>query len=177
MSLIQILVQIHSRHISHSVTYSDSSSDTMRIRSRQGCHSDTHSYFNIKIQYRYAPDKDAIMILIQISTSDTVQICSRQGCHSDTHSDLNFKIKSIYTPNTEAILLFIQITVQIRSRHDGHSVAHSNSSLDTLHTRLPFYHLFKSNFKIQCGYAPDMDSILSLIQISSSDTLQTRMPF
>ena len=87
-------------------------SDTVRIRSRHGCHSDTHSdfkfrystdtlqtrmpfwysfRFNFQIQYVYAPNTDAILILIQISSSDTIWICSRHGFHSDTHSDFKFR--------------------------------------------------------------------------------------
>ena len=40
----------------------------------------------IKIQFRYAPDTDAILLLIQIQSPDTAQIRSRRGYHSDTHS-------------------------------------------------------------------------------------------
>ena len=88
-------VQIHSGRGSHSVAHSDSdfrySSDTLQIRMPFW-----YSFrFNFQIQFRYAPntdvililiqiqlsrytpDKNAILILIQIQLSDTVQICSR----------------------------------------------------------------------------------------------------
>ena len=61
------------------------------------------------IQYKYAPDMEVILLLIQIQISETVQIRSRQGCHPDTYSDFNYQIQIRYAPDTEAILLLIQI--------------------------------------------------------------------
>ena len=49
-----------------------------------------HDQSNLQIQFGYAPDTDAILILIQIQLSDTVQIRSRHICHFDTHSDSTF---------------------------------------------------------------------------------------
>ena len=119
------------------------------MRSKHGCHSNTHSTlryssdtlqtwmsswysfrFNFQIQFRYAPDTNAILILIQNQLSDTVQIRSRHGCHPDTH------------PNSNSD------TIQIRSRHECHSNTHSDSTLkcskDTLQTRIPFWYLIKA---------------------------------
>ena len=81
-SLIQIPVQIRSRHGFHSVTYSDFP------------------------QLRYAPDTVVILSLIQIQSSDTTQIRSRYGYHSDAHS---FAIQQtfldgIYKPISNKIL-------------------------------------------------------------------------
>ena len=59
------------------------------------------------IQFRYAPETNAILILIQISSSDTVQIRSKHGFHFDTHS----KSASRYSSDT----------MHIRSRHGYHS--------------------------------------------------------
>ena len=67
------IVQIHSRQGSHFVSHSD----TVQIRSRYGCHSVTHSNSDFQIQFGYATDTDAILILIQVSrfrySSDTLQ--------------------------------------------------------------------------------------------------------
>ena len=97
------IVQIRSSYGCHSDTYSDStfryhsdtlqthmpfwylfkiqllrySSDTLQIRTPFW-----YSFrFNFQIQFRYASDTDAIMILIQIQLSDTVKIHSRYICH------------------------------------------------------------------------------------------------
>ena len=156
LSLVQIpvTVRIHSRHGSHSSAHTDLNfrynPDTCQTRS-PFCHSFKHlpspemlqtwmSFcrlfrFQIQIQYRYTPDTESILSLIQISYSDTVQIRSRHGSHSVTYSDLLFKY-----------------------------------NLDTPQTRLPFYHLFL--LFPQPRDAPDADAILSLIQISDSDTIQ-----
>ena len=48
----------------------------------------------IQIQYGYAPDTDAILILIQIQPFDTVQIRSRHGCRPDTHLDSTLRYSS-----------------------------------------------------------------------------------
>ena len=63
LSLIQITVQIRSRFGCHSVTHSNYSPDTIQIR-MSFCHS-----FKLQIQFRYAPDTEAILILIQIQHS------------------------------------------------------------------------------------------------------------
>ena len=93
--------------------------------------------FTFQIQFRYAPNTDAILILIHIFT---VQIRSRQGFHSVTHSDSPFRynsdtlqtrmpfcylfrsrhqIQSRYAPDSDVILILIQIqhsdTLQIRT--------------------------------------------------------------
>ena len=131
--------------------------------------------FNFQIQYRYAPDTDAILILIQILDSRynsntlqarmpfcysfrfQVQICSRHGCHSVTHSDFKFR----YAPDTNVILILIRITTY-------------RYSTDTLQTRMPFWYLFGVQIQIQFRYAPNADAILILIQTQLSDTDQTR---
>ena len=105
-----------------------------QIRSKHGSHSVTHSYPSYS--FKYTPDTEVILLLIQISTPRysfryaldtvailsliqilvTVKIHSRHGCHSDTHSDSD--------------------TTQICSRHGRHSDTHSDSnfrySTDTL---------------------------------------------
>ena len=48
----------------------------------------------VLIQFRYAPDTDAILILVQIQPSDTVQIHFRHKCQSDTHSDSTLRYSS-----------------------------------------------------------------------------------
>ena len=128
--------------------------------------------FQVQIQYGYALDTDAILLRIQITTSDTVHIRSRRGCHSVTHSDLKFRYNSDtlqtrmpfwysfrfnspiqfrYALDTDAILILIQIqlsdTVHIHSGHGSHSATYSVSSSDTLQTRLPFWYSFR--FQIQ----------------------------
>ena len=105
-------------------------SDTVRIHPRRGGHSISHSEFQVKIQFRYAPDTVAILSLIQIqlstTSSDTLQTwmpfwplhqqfdypqCSRRGSHSATHTDLNSSYSLRYTPDTGVILSLIQIPV------------------------------------------------------------------
>ena len=132
--------------------------------------------FSFKIQSRYAPNTDAILILIQIQLSDTVQIPSRYGCHFDTHWDsafryssdtiqrwmpfwnsfrFSFQIKLRYAPDTDAILILIQIqlsdTVQIRSRYGCHSDTYSDSAfryiLHTLQIQMPFWRSFSTFLK------------------------------
>ncbi|CAI8600415.1 unnamed protein product [Vicia faba] len=92
----------------------------VQVRSRHECHSDTH----LDSAFRYAPDTDAILILIQTQHSDIIQIHSRHGCHLDIYSDSTFD------------------TVQIRFRYECHPDTHSDSTLryssDTLQTRMPF---------------------------------------
>ena len=101
------IVQIRSRHGCHSDTHLDFkfrySSDTLQtrmpfwysfkfqvqIRFRHGCHSGSLSYFTLLIQYRYAPDTDAILFLIQISS---------------------LQIQLRYVPNTETIMILILLT-------------------------------------------------------------------
>ena len=39
-------------------------SDIVPISSRYGCHPDTYSDFNYQIQFRYAPDTEAILHVI-----------------------------------------------------------------------------------------------------------------
>ena len=90
-------------------------SNTVQIRSRHGCHSDTHSNSDFQIQYRYAPDTDAILLLIQIQSPDTTQIRSRHGHHSETYSfDLKLTIQQtlldgIYKPISNKILSSLQM--------------------------------------------------------------------
>ena len=72
-------VQIHSRHGCHSDTHSDSTFDIVQIRSRHRFHSDTHSDFNFQIQFRYAPDTDAMLTIIQFHLIDTVQQSPLEG--------------------------------------------------------------------------------------------------
>ena len=147
-------------------------SDTVQIRSRHRGHSDTHSQsilrynsdtlqtrmplwyslrLNFQIQYIYAPDTDAILILIQIQTSDTIRIHSRHGCHSDTHSDSDFRC-STNTLQTQMLFWY---------SFRFNFLIHYNS--DTLQKRMPFWYLVKINFLVQFRYAPDTDAILILI--------------
>ena len=83
-----------------------------------------------RIQFRYALDTDAILMLIQSQLSDTVQIRSRRGCHSDNSFRVNFQIQYRYAPDMDTILILIQIqlsdTDRIRSRHECHSDTHSD---------------------------------------------------
>ena len=113
------------------------------------------------IQYRYAPDTNAILILIQLS--DTVQIRSKYGCHPDTHSDSDFRYSSdtlqTRMPFWYSFKLQPTDAVQIRSRRGRHSDTHSNSSSDTMQIRSRHRCHSDSTFKY------------------STDTLQTRMPF
>ena len=95
--------------------------------------------YNLQIQFRYAPDTNAIMILIQIQLSDTVHIRSRYECHSDTYLDSAFRYRS-----------------------------------DMLQIRIPFWHSFRFNFQIQFRCAPYTDVIMRLIQIQLADTVQIR---
>ena len=103
------------------------------------------------IQYKYTPDAEVILLLIQI------QIQFRYGCHPDTYSYFNYQIQIRYAPDAKAILFLIHIklldTVQIHSRHECHSATYS----------------------IQYGYTPDTEVILLPIQYSS-DTLQIWIP-
>ena len=105
--------------------------------------------FTFQIYSKYAPDTEAILILIQFLNSDKVRIRSRHGCHPDTYSIFKVMIQFRYAPDTEAILLLIQIqlqdTVQIRSIHGCYSISHSDCK-----------------FKIQLKYVPDADTILIL---------------
>ena len=87
-------VQIFSRYGFHSDTHWDSSfrnsSNMLQIRKPFWC----SFRYNFQIQFRYAPDTDAILILIQVQLLDTVQIRPRHGCYFDTHSDSTFKYSS-----------------------------------------------------------------------------------
>ena len=109
----QIQVHIHSRHGSHSVTYS--TTDTVQIRSRHGCHSVTHSEF--------IPSTQLLHTHIFLCYPDTIQIHSRHGSHSVIHTDSNtpqtrrpfccsyksqLQIQSRYASDTVAILSLIQ---------------------------------------------------------------------
>ena len=91
--------------------------DTVKIHSRHGSHSITHSEFEVKIQFRDAPDTDAILLLIQTSTiMIQVRMHSRHESHYITHSEFKIKIQYGYTPYKEFILSPIHILVQIRPR-------------------------------------------------------------
>ena len=107
--------------------------DTVHICSRYGCHPDTHSdsdstystdtlqtrmpswysfKINFQIQFRYAPDTDAILILIQRQLSDTLQIWSWFGCHYVTHSNIvqiQSPLDGIYKPISNNYPSFLQM--------------------------------------------------------------------
>ena len=140
---IPILIQIQLSYI-------------VQICTRYGCHPDTHSDLafryssdmlqtrmpswysfkdNFQIQFRYAPDTDAILLLIQRKLSDTVQIRTRYGCHPDTHSDSTFLIQFRYAPDTDAILILIQIQL-------------SDTVSDMHQIRMPSWDSFRFSFQI-----------------------------
>ena len=150
------------------------------MRSKCGYHSNTHSDFNFQIWYRYAPDTNAILILIQISTIRYILDTLQTWKPFYFSFRFNYHIHFRYTPNTEVIFSLMQIQVQICTIHGCHSVTYSDfSSPDTLQTRKSFCHLFRS--QLQFRYTPDTEVILLLLQTSTSgyspDTLQTRFPF
>ena len=130
------------------------------------------------IQFRYALDGDAILILIQISTIryrlDTLQ--TWKPFYFSFR--FNYQIQFRYTPDTEVILSLIQIPVQIHSRHGSYSVTHSDTV--RIRSRHGCHSVTYSDFP-QLRDALDTVVILSLIQISDSDTipdaLQTRKSF
>ena len=152
-------------------------SDTVRIHSRRGSHSVTHS----DLLFRYSMDTPQTRKSFYYSFRISSQIRSKHGSHSISHSDSTINFKFRYTLNTEVILSTSNI-VQIRSRHGGPSISHSDSII---------------NLKFR--YALDTDAILTLKptiwfpQCSlhgshstshtdlnfrySPDTLHTRFPF
>ena len=110
------------------------------------------------MQFRYAPDTDAILILSQNQLPDTVQIRSRHGRHSDIHLESTFQIQYKYTTDTDVILILIQTqlsdTIQTRSRHGHHS--------DTYYFNLQL--TIQRTF-LHGIYKPISNKILSLLQM------------
>ncbi|CAI8609586.1 unnamed protein product [Vicia faba] len=92
-----------------------SDSDTVRIHSRYGSHSITHSDYSYRHSLDTLQDTDAILLLIQIRSPDIVKIRSRRGYHSDTHSfDLQPTVQQtfldgIYNPISNKILSPLQM--------------------------------------------------------------------
>ena len=108
--------QRYSRHERLSVAYSDfrsqlqfgytpdtevillliqiSTSDTVQIHSRHGCHSITHS--NLFPSPEILQTRMSFCCLFRFQVSDTIRIHFRHGSHSDTHSDLTCR----YISNT-----------------------------------------------------------------------------
>ena len=110
----------------------------------------------MQIHYKYAPDTDAILILIQNQLSDTVQIHSGHGCHSVTHSEVIPSPEMLHTQ----MFLCHPFRIQIHSRHGSHSDIRS-----------------KNQIQLQLGYAPDTDAIPLLIRIQSPNTTQIRSKY
>ena len=127
-----------------------------------------------QIKNRPPPNSPPLLGAILI-LQDTVQIRSRHGCHSFIYSDFEFRYSTdtLQTRMPFCHLFKFQLsdTVQIHSRHGSHSVTHSDLlfrySMDNPQTRRSFYYSFRIQSKIQFGYAPDTDAILSLIQTST----------
>ena len=131
--------------------------------------------FRVLTQFRYAPDADAILILIH--THLLIQF--RYAPETDaililiqTHLLIQFK----YASDTDVVLILIQIqpfdTVQIRSRYGCHSDTHSDStfrySSDTLQTRTPFWYSFfqltNYNLTITSGWHMCLECIWTVSQ-------------
>ena len=112
---------------------------------------------SFQIQFRYAPDTDAFLILIQIQllrySSDTLQT-RMPSCYS---FKFKFQIQFRHAPNTDAILILIQTQlsdiVQIHSRYRFHSDTHSDSTFrynpDTSQIHMSFWRSFSTYFR--CG--------------------------
>ena len=141
----QFQVQIHFRHGSHSVPYSDPSYSLDILQTRK---SFCYSYRSqLQVQSRYAPDTDAIMLLIQIQTS--------------RYSTDTLQTRMPFWP------LHQKFDSPQCSRHESYSVTYSDPSYssDTLQTQKSFFYSYRSQPQIQSRYAPGADAILSLILI------------
>ena len=72
-------------------------------------------------------------------------------------------------------------TVQIHSRHGSYSDTYldfkSRYNIDTLQTRMPFWHLFRFQVQIRSRYRCHFDTYSDFKFRYSSDTLQKRLPF
>ena len=120
--------------------------DTVQIRSRYGCHFDTHSDFNFLIQFKYAPDTEAILILIQIPPLDTVQIRSK------TRKPFlySFRFNFWYSPDTHQTRKPLWYSFKDTTWY----------SSDTLQTRKPFWYSYRINLLIIFKYTLNTDAIL-----------------
>ena len=126
--------------------------------SRHGSHSISHSDSTINLKFRYTPDMEVILSLVQIPI--TVRIHSRHGSHSATHTDLNFR----YSPDMLQTRLPFCHSFRV---YPQHTVAP--------YTDIPLSSRYNTDT------LQDMEVILLFIQISyfrySMDTPQTRRSF
>ena len=119
--------------------------DTVRIHSRHESHSVTHTDLNPSYSFRYTPDTEVILLLIQFSTSDTIQIHSRHDSHSDIHSTFKHSYNSD-TPQTLTPFFCSYKnqspdTVQLHSRHEYHFDANSSDLQHYNSTKILGWHI------------------------------------